>query len=59
MKELKSKEGMYLTQANDVEDRIFVTAVKGVNVKESDWRNAAQEEKDGYEKLINYLVHTF
>ena len=51
MKELKSREGYYLTQANEVgENRIFITAIKGENVKESDWREATEEEKEAYEK---------
>ena len=50
MKELKSNEGYYLTQANEVEDRIYITAIKGENVNESDWREATEEEKEGYEK---------
>ena len=52
MKELKSREGYYLTQANEVgENRIFITAIKGENVKESDWREATQEEKDEFDRL--------
>lgn len=50
MKEIKAKEGYYLTQANEVEDRIFITAIKGVNVNESDWREATQSEKEEWEK---------
>ena len=52
MKELKSREGYYLTQSADVanEDRIFITAIKGANVNEADWREATQEEKEAYEK---------
>ncbi len=51
MKELKSREGYYLTQANEVgENRIFITAIKGENVKEADWREATEEEKEAYEK---------
>lgn len=50
MKEIKAREGYYLTQANEVEDRIFVTAVKGENVNEYDWREATQEEKDAFEE---------
>lgn len=51
MKELKSREGYYLTQANEVgENRIFITAIKGMNVNEADWREATQEEKDAFEK---------
>jgi hypothetical protein len=52
MKELKAKEGYYLTQANEVEDRIFITAIKGENVNESDWREATEEEKESYEKAM-------
>lgn len=54
MKEIKAREGYYLTQANEVENRIFVTAVKGMNVNESDWREATKEEKEEYEKNIRY-----
>lgn len=52
MKELKANEGYYLTQSADVanEDRIYITAIKGENVKESDWREATQAEKDEFEK---------
>ena len=54
MKEIKAKEGYYLTQANEVEDRIFVTAIKGMNINESDWREATLEEKEQYENSIEY-----
>ena len=52
MKEIKANKGYYLTQSADVanEDRIFITAIKGENVNESDWREATQEEKDEFEK---------
>jgi preprotein translocase subunit Sec63 len=52
MKELKAKEGYYLTQSADVanEERIYITAIKGENVNESDWREATQAEKDEFEK---------
>lgn len=50
MKEIKSREGYYLTQASEVgENRIFVTAIKGANVNEADWREATLEEKEAYE----------
>lgn len=54
MKEIKAREGYYLTQSADVakEERIYITAVKGVNVNESDWREATQEEKDEFEKSL-------
>lgn len=51
MKEIKAREGFYLTQANEVnEGRIFVTAIKGANINETDWREATAEEKEAYEK---------
>ena len=52
MKELKSREGYYLTQSADVanEERIFITAIKGVNINEADWREATAEEKESFEK---------
>ncbi len=52
MKEIKAKEGMYLTQAAEVEDRIYVTAIKGININEADWRDATLEEKEEYERLM-------
>lgn len=54
MKEIKAKEGYYLTQAKEVDDRVFVTAIKGMNILESDWREATTDEKDEYEKSIEY-----
>lgn len=52
MKELKSREGYYLTQSADVADneRTYITAIKGMNVNESDWREATEEEKVAFEK---------
>lgn len=51
MKEIKAKEGMYLTQVEEVGDeRVFITAIKGVRVNESDWRDATLEEKEEWEK---------
>ena len=52
MKEIKAKEGMYLTQVKDVEDRIYVKAIKGIGINESDWREATLEEKEEHERLI-------
>lgn len=51
MKEIKAKEGYYLTQKEEVEDRLYITAIKGVNVNEEDWREATIEEKEEYERL--------
>lgn len=51
MKELKATEGYYLTQVAKVgDDRIFVTAIKGMSVNESDWREVTQSEKEEWEK---------
>lgn len=51
MKEIKARTGHYLTQSAEVgENRIFVTAIKGVNVNEEDWREATVQEKEDYEK---------
>lgn len=51
MKEIKAKEGMFLTQVDDVGDnRIFITALKGANINKYDWRDATLEEKDEWEK---------
>ena len=52
MKEIKAREGYYLTQAGEVENRIFVKALKGANIREEDWREATEEEKVEYEKTI-------
>ena len=53
MKEIKSKQGHYLTQIGEVgEDRIFVTAIKGANVNEADWREATEAEKEEFEKSM-------
>jgi hypothetical protein len=53
MKEIKAREGYYLTQTEEVgENRIFITAIEGVNINESDWREATQEEKDEFDKSL-------
>lgn len=53
MKEIKAREGYFLTQAREVSERIFVTAVKGANIKEEDWREATEVEKREYERLMD------
>lgn len=51
MKEIKATEGMYLTQSAEVGDnRLFITAIKGANVNEADWREATEAEKEAFEK---------
>lgn len=52
MKEIRATEGYYLTQSAEVADseRIFITAIKGANVDEYDWREATAEEKEAFEK---------
>lgn len=44
---------MYLTQAKeDIKDRIYVTIIKGQNVREEDWREATRKEKEEYERSM-------
>lgn len=51
MKEIKAREGCYLTQVAEVgNDRLYVTALKGANIHEEDWREATEAEKRGYEE---------
>jgi hypothetical protein len=51
IKEITAKEGYYLTQAIEVGDsRVFITALKGANINESDWRLATEEEKIAFEE---------
>lgn len=50
IREIKAREGYYLTQSAEVEDRVFVKAIKGANVNGSDWREATAEEKEEFEK---------
>lgn len=51
MKEIKAREGHYLTQVGNVgTERIYITALKGANINEEDWREATEAEKKGYEE---------
>lgn len=51
MKEIKAREGYYLTQVGNVgEARVYITAIKGANINEDDWREATEAEKEEYEK---------
>jgi hypothetical protein len=51
MKEIKARTGYYLTQVEDVgENRLYLTAIKGMNLNEADWREATLEEKEAWEK---------
>ena len=54
MKEIKARLGYYLTQSAEVsnEKRMYITAIKGANVKESDWREATTEEKEAFDKAL-------
>lgn len=57
IKEIKAREGYYLTQVEGVgENRMFLTAIKGININESDWREATQEEKDEFEKPLEEKI---
>ena len=51
MKEIKAREGYYLTQVAEVgDDRLFITALKGANINESDWRETSEDEKLAFEE---------
>ena len=51
MKEIKAREGYYLTQVGNVgTSRVYITALKGANIHEDDWREATEAEKKGYEE---------
>lgn len=51
MKEIKARKGYYLTQVGNVGTaRIYITALKGANINEEDWREATEAEKIGYEE---------
>lgn len=50
MKEIKAREGYYLTQASEVEDRLYLSAIKGVNIDENDWHEVTEDEKIAFEK---------
>ena len=53
MKEIKAREGYYLTQVAEVgNDRLYLTALTGANIIESDWREATEEEKNTYEEAM-------
>lgn len=56
MKEIKAREGYYLTQSGDVEDRIFVRAIKGANINEADWREATQAEKEEWQREQEEMI---
>ena len=53
MKEIKARKGYYLTQVAEVgDDRLYVTALKGANINEADWREATEEEKNTFEEAM-------
>ena len=53
MKEIKAREGYYLTQVAEVgDDRLFITTLKGANINEADWREATEEEKNTFEEAM-------
>lgn len=53
MKEIKAREGYYLTQVAEVGNgRLYVTALKGANINEADWREATEEEKITFEEAM-------
>lgn len=54
IKEITASEGTFLTQKDEVENRIFVTAIKGININENDWIEVSELEKEKYLNNINY-----
>lgn len=55
MKEIKAIEAFgtpYMTQAKEVEleQRLFVTAISGINPSLNDWRGATVDEKAEWQK---------
>ena len=56
MKEIKAREGYYLTQVGNVGTaRIYITALKGANINEADWREATEEEKTTFEEATQLI----
>ena len=58
MKEIKAVEAFgtpYMTQAKKVEleQRIFVSAISGINPSLNDWRGATAEEKAEWQKAMD------
>lgn len=53
MKEFKANNGCFLTQTAKVskEERMFILAIKGVNLNESDWKEITLEEKIQLEQI--------
>jgi len=48
---------MYLTQSGEVgEIRVFVTAIKGININPYDWREATLYEKEQWDKAHEEVV---
>lgn len=57
VKEIKAKEGYYLTQVGEVgEERVFVTAIKGAGIDNLQWREATAYEKEEFEKTRKELI---
>ena len=57
MKEIKAREGYYLTQVAEVgNNRLFITALKGANINETDWREATEDEKIAFEEAQEELI---
>lgn len=50
MNTLKAKEGMFLTQIEETDKRIFVTEIVGIKATYEYWRDATLKEKEDYEK---------
>ena len=60
MKEIKAIEAFgtpYMTQSAEVEleSRLFVTAISGINISADDWRGATAEEKAEWQAEMDRL----
>ena len=64
MKEIKAIEAFgtpYMTQAKEVEleQRLFVSAISGINPSLNDWRGATAEEKAEWQKEMDKMRPMF
>lgn len=58
MKEIKAKEGMYLTQSeSNPQSRIYVTTIVGADPDEAQWRDATKEEYDAYTSVDGFNTY--
>lgn len=61
MKEIKATKAFgtpYMTQSAEVEleSRLYVTAISGINISAEDWRGATAEEKAEWQAEMDKLM---